>query len=100
MSELGGTPVPGDDHAAEQARQARVVGEADNDVEISNPPAAAQVMLGAALRQGNDAHPLPPASKVWVAGEERVELRLRGATQPGEVGLVQALIGARLIAVS
>jgi hypothetical protein len=76
---LGGPPIPGDDHAAEQARQARVFGEADNDVEVSNPPAAAQVMLGAALREGDDAHPVPPASKVWVAAEERFEFGLCSA---------------------
>ena len=76
--EFGGTPVPGDDHTAEQARQARVFCEADDDVEVSNPPAAAQVMLGAALREGDDAHPFPPASKMWIADEERFELSSRG----------------------
>ncbi len=57
-------------------------------------------MLGAALREGDDAHPVPPASKVWVAGEERFEFSLCGAPQPSEVGLVEALIRARQIAVS
>src|SRR5438046_2629631 len=57
-------------------------------------------MLGAALREGDDAHPVPPASKVWVAGEERFEFGLCGAPQPSEVGLVEALVGARRIAVS
>src|SRR5215467_3649760 len=98
--ELGGTPIPGDDHAAEQARQARVFGEADNDVQVSDSPAAAQVMLGAALREGDDAHPVPPARQVWVAGEERVEFSVRGAPQPSEVGLVEALVRAHRIAVS
>jgi hypothetical protein len=98
--ELGGTPIPGDDHAAEKVRQARVFGEADNDVEVSNPLAAAQVMLGAALREGDDAHSVPPASKVWVAGEERFKFSLCSAPQPNEVGLVEALVRARRIAIS
>lgn len=98
--ELGGTPIPGDNHAAEKARQARVFGEADNDVEIPDPPAAAQVMLSAALREGDDAHPVLPVSKVWVAGEERFEFSSCGAPQPSEVGLVKALVRARRIAIS
>jgi hypothetical protein len=98
--ELRGTPIPGDDHTAEKTRQARVFGEADNDVEISNPPATAQVMLGAALREGDDAYPVPPASKVRVAGEERCEFSFRGAPQPSEVGPVEALVRARWITVS
>ncbi len=98
--ELGGTPIPGNDHAAEKAGQARVFGEADNDVEVPDPPAAAQVMLGAALREGDNAHPVPPASKVWVAGEERFDLSLCGAPQPSQVGLVEALVRARRIALS
>src|SRR5262249_53966979 len=59
---LEGPQIPGDDHAAEQARQAGVFGEADDDVEIPDSPAAAQVVLGAALCQGDDPHPVPPAS--------------------------------------
>src|SRR5262249_36206401 len=98
--ELGGTPIPGDDHAAEKARQARVCGEADNDVEVPDPPAAAQVMLGAALRERDDAHPVPPGGKVRVAGEERLEFRVCSAPQPREVGGVEALIRARRIGVS
>jgi hypothetical protein len=85
---------------AEKTRQARVFGEADNDVEISNPPATAQVMLGAALREGDDAYPVPPASKVRVAGEERCDFSFRGGPQPSEVGPVEALVRARWITVS
>src|SRR5215471_5750567 len=46
--ELGGTPVPGDDHSAEKAWEARVFGKADDDVEIPDAPAPTQVMFGAA----------------------------------------------------
>jgi hypothetical protein len=81
-------------------RQARVFGEADNDVEVPDPSAAAQVMLGAALREGDDAHSVPPASKVGVAGEERFEFSLCSAPQPNEVGLVEVRVRARRIAVS
>ena len=98
-AELGGTPIPGDDHAAEKVRQARVFGEADDDVQVPDSPAAAQVMLGAALRQSDDAHPVPSASKVRVAGEERIEFSVRGAPQPSEVGGVEGLVRARRIAV-
>ena len=98
--EFGWTPIPGDDHAAEKAGQARVFGEADNDVEVPNPPAAAQVVLGGALREGDDAHPVPPDSKVCVAGEERFELSSCGAPQPSQVGPVEALVRARHITVS
>src|SRR5215467_4659229 len=48
--ELGRTPVPGDDHSAEKAREARVFGKADDDVEIPDAPAPPQVMFGAAVR--------------------------------------------------
>jgi hypothetical protein len=98
--ELGGTPIPGDDHAAEKARQARVFGEADNNVEVPNPSVAPQVMLGAALRQGDDAHPLPPSSKVRIAGKEGIQFRMGGTPQPSEVGRVEALVRAPRIVVS
>lgn len=98
--ELGGTPVPGNDHAAEKAREVRVVSEADDDVEVPNTAATTQVVLGAALCERDDAHPVPPASKVLVTGEERFDLSFCGAPQPSEVGLVKAFVGARRIAVS
>src|SRR5262249_58160614 len=61
---------------------------------------AGGVRLGAAWGEGDEAPRVPPASKVRVAGEERVEFRVGGAPQPREVGGVEALIGARQIAVS
>ncbi len=62
--ELGGTPVPGNDRAAEKAREVRVFGEADDDVEVPDTPETAQVMLGAALCERDDAYSILPASKV------------------------------------
>jgi hypothetical protein len=98
--EPGGTPVPGHDHAPEKARQARVFREADDDVEVPDTPAPAQIMLGAALREGDNAQPVLPASKVWVAGEEGFELSFCGAPQPSEIRLVKAFVGTRHIAAS
>lgn len=57
-------------------------------------------MLGAALREGDDARPVPPTSKVWITGEEGPEFSVRGAPQPSEVGGVEGLVRARRIAVS
>src|SRR5215472_4769310 len=96
--ELGGTPVPGDDHAAEKARKVRVFGEADDDVKVPDTSAATQVMLGAALCEGGDAHPILPVGKMWVADKERFELSFCGAPQPSKIGFVKALVRARRIA--
>jgi hypothetical protein len=97
--ELGRAPVPRNDRAAEKAREARVFGEADDDVEVPYTAAAAQVVLGTALREGDDAHPVLPASKVRVAGEECCELNSGGTPKPSEIGIVQSLVGARWIPV-
>jgi len=98
--ELRGTPVPGNDHATEKSREARVFGEADDDVEIPDTPAATQVMLSAALCERDDAHPVLPAGKVRVTREEGFDLGFSGTPQSGEIGLVKAFVGASGIAVS
>ena len=49
--ELGGTPVPGNDHAAEKAWQAPIFCKADDDVEVPDTSAPTQIMLGGALRE-------------------------------------------------
>ena len=77
----------------------RVFGEADDDVEVPYTSATTQVVLGAALCERDDAHPVPPASEVGVTVEERFDLSSRGAPQPSEIGLVKALVGARRITV-
>src|ERR1035437_5427597 len=59
-SEPGGTPVPGDDHAAEKAREARVFRKADYDVEVPDTSAPTQIMLGAALREGDNTQSVLP----------------------------------------
>jgi hypothetical protein len=76
---LGGTPVPGDDHAAEKAREARVFRKADDDVEIPDTSAPAQIMLGAPLREGDNAQSVLPTCEVRIAGEERSDLCFYGA---------------------
>jgi hypothetical protein len=57
-------------------------------------------MLGSALREGDDAHPAPPGSKVRIAGEERIQFGMGSAPQPSEVGRIEALIRARRIVIS
>jgi len=99
-SELGGTPVPGDDHAAEKAWEARVFRKADDDVEVPDTSASTQIMLGTALREGDNTQSVPPTSKVRVASEERFELSFCGAPQPSEIRLVKAFVGTRHIAAS
>ncbi len=99
-SELGGTPVPGDDHAAEKAWEARVFRKADDDVEVPDTSAPTQIMLGAALREGDNTQSVLPASKVRFAGEERCKLSFCGAPQPSEIRLVKAFVGTRHIAAS
>src|SRR5262249_5396483 len=55
---------------------------------------------GAPWGGGDEGHRVPPAGRGRVAGEERVELGVGGAPQPGQVGGVEALVRARRIAVS
>lgn len=98
--ELRGTPVPGNDHAAEKTREPRVFREADDDVEIPDASAPAQIVLSGALREGDNTDPVLPARKVRVTGDKLAELSVCGASQPSQIRLVKAFVGARHITAS
>jgi hypothetical protein len=74
------------------------VREADDHVEIPDAATPAQLVLGAALAERDDAHPLAPADEMGVAAEERLELRVRDSPQALEIRLVERLVAARRVA--
>jgi len=84
--------------APEQAGQGRVVGETDDDVEIPDAALAAQVVLGAALGEGDEANAAAPGSEPGIAGEELVEFGVSEAAEALEIGLVERLTRACRIA--
>ena len=51
-------------------------------------------MLGAALREGDEANAVPPASEPEIAGEELVEFGVSDAAEALEIGLVERFIRA------
>jgi len=51
-------------------------------------------VLGAALREGDEANAVPPASEPEIAGEELVEFGVSDAAEALEIGLVERFIRA------
>jgi hypothetical protein len=93
-SELGRAPVPRYDLASQQARQARPVDEADDDVDVPDATLAAQAVLGCALGERDDDRSFAPAEQARIAGEERIKIGVGYSPEPLEVGVVNRLVRA------